>query len=202
MDTQTEQTKHQPNVMANLGPVRQLGYVVDDLDRWMDAMTKQMGLGPWTVFRGVELDCVYRGELGNPTIDVALAYSGELQLELIQPLDSKDSPYKHFVERGQYGLHHTAYLCEDIEADVQALTASGLNKICDIQMPSGMGRYVYFESPEFGDSYFIELLEATTMMMNLFSAGVAAADNIAPHRKLSFNTGFWMGLMKPFKRKK
>lgn len=202
MQTQSQQKNKEPNVMANLGPVRQLGYVVDDLERWMDTMSQQMGVGPWTVFRGVELDCEYRGQPGNPVIDVALAYSGELQLELIQPMDDKDSPYKHFVQRGQYGLHHTAYLCKNIDDDVQALTAAGLNKICDIRMPSGMGRYVYFESPELGDGYFIELLEATTMMMNLFSAGVAAAETIAPHRKLRFNTGFWLKLMKPFKRKK
>lgn len=181
---------------ANLGPVRQLGYVVDDIERWMEAMTRQMGLGPWTVFKHVELDCVYRGIKGNPRIHVALAYRGDLQIELIQPLDDEDSPYKHFAVRRQFGLHHTAFLCEDIERDVHNLTAAGLRKICDIQMPSGMGRYVYFESDLFGDGYYIELLEATGMMMNLYAAGVAAVGHIAPHRKLVMNTGFWMGVMK------
>lgn len=188
----------QPGVLAHLGPVRQLGFVVDDIEKWMDAMTRQMGMGPWTVFKGVEFNCVHRGVPGNPCINVALAYTGELQFELIQPLDDRDSPYRHFVQQQRFGLHHTAYLCADIEADVQRLEAAGLSRLCDIQMPSGMGRYVYFESPEFGDGYYVELLEATTMMKQMFAAGVAAVGNVAPHRRLVLNTGFWLGIMKKF----
>lgn len=192
-----KETLHIPsNPLVSLGPVRQLGFVVDDINNWMDAMTQQMGMGPWTVFKNVALDCIYKGEPSNPRIHVALAYTGELQFELIQPLDDSNSPYRHFVQEQRFGLHHTAYLCTDIEENVQELEAAGLTRLCDIQMPSGMGRYVYFESHEFGNGYYVELLEATVMMKQMFAAGVAAVGNIAPHRRLVLNTGFWLGIMK------
>lgn len=186
----------QPPPLPQLGPVRQLGYVVDDLDRWMQAMTTQLGLGPWTVFRNVTLNATFRGEAVQPVIDVAMAYSGELQIELIQAKDDGPSPYAHFVARKQFGLHHSAFLCADIDADARTLKAAGMQLMCEIVMPSGMGRYIYFESAEFGDGYFIELLEATPMMRNMIGAGVAAAAHLAPTHKIEFNTAFWLGLMR------
>src|SRR3954464_3653585 len=42
------------------GPVRQVGYVVDDLDRAI-AGWLELGVGPWFVMRGLALQADYRG---------------------------------------------------------------------------------------------------------------------------------------------
>jgi hypothetical protein len=107
-------------------------------------------------------------------IDIALAYRGDMQIELIQQKDLSASPYRLFIERRQFGLHHTAFVSEQIDADVEKLQNGGLVLACDINMPGG-GRYVYFQSPVPGEQSFIELLEATPMMKQMFEQGIALA---------------------------
>ncbi|MDR3416578.1 MAG: VOC family protein [Nevskia sp.] len=160
--------------LQDLGHIRQLGYVVSDLDAAVRGWGAGLGVGPWLVIRNVPLACVYRGAPSRPMVDIALAYRGGMQIELIRQTDAAPSPYRPFIERGQYGLHHTAYLCERMQDSVEALQAAGLTLVCDINMPTG-GRYVYFESPVPGEQSLVELLEATPAMRQMFEQGIAAA---------------------------
>jgi hypothetical protein len=43
------------------GPIRQIGYVVTDLDQAM-AGWLELGVGPWFVLRGLPVRADYRGE--------------------------------------------------------------------------------------------------------------------------------------------
>ena len=47
-----------------LGPVGQLGYVVEDLEKAAWSWVEKAGVGPWTVIPHVTLD--YFNYLGNP----------------------------------------------------------------------------------------------------------------------------------------
>ena len=67
------------------GPVRQMGYVVTDLDQAM-AGWLELGVGPWFVMRGLPLQADYRGEPCETTLSLAFANSGEMQIELIQQM--------------------------------------------------------------------------------------------------------------------
>lgn len=162
--------------VASLGPIRQLGYVVENVDRAVEAWTTVMGVGPWTIIRNISLHSMYCGVPSQPLIDIALSYRGDVQIELIQQKNDAPSPYRSFIERGQYGLHHTAFLSEQIHEHVQNLQQAGLSLVCDINMPTG-GRYVYFQSPAPGEQTFIELLEATPTMKQMFEQGITAATN-------------------------
>jgi hypothetical protein len=53
------------------GPVRQIGYVVDDLDQAM-AGWLELGVGPWFVMRALPMQALYRGE----PCETALAWHG------------------------------------------------------------------------------------------------------------------------------
>ncbi len=162
--------------LARLGPVRQLGYVVEDLNAAVAAWQHQLGIGPWTILSGITLQCAFEGQASQPRIDIALAYRGEMQIELIQQHNDAPSPYLQHREHRQFGLHHTAFLSSDIDADVAALQAAGLTLACDIRMPMS-GRYVYFRSPVAGEHSYIEVLEATAMMRQMFASGMARAQD-------------------------
>ena len=157
----------------SFGPIRQLGYVVEDLSAAVHAWSTQLGVGPWTVFRNVPLHSRFRGAPSTPLVDIALSYRGEVQIELIQQRNDAPSPYRADIEAGRYGAHHTAFLSERIDEDVRRAEASGMELVCDIRMPSG--RYVYLQSPALGRSSYIELLEATPQMLGMFAQGIAAA---------------------------
>lgn len=157
-----------------LGPVRQLGYVVENLDAAVAAWSDRLGIGPWMLIKNIPLASVYRGTSSTPVIDIALGYRGELQIELIEQTNDAPSPYVDYIRRGQFGLHHTAFMTETIATTVAALRQAGLEIECDIQMPTG-GRYIYFASPVPGEKTFIELLEATPQNKALIAEGTLAA---------------------------
>ena len=52
----------------------QISFATDDLDRAIGFWERQMGVGPWTVFRNVTMECVCRGQETTVRIDVALVY--------------------------------------------------------------------------------------------------------------------------------
>lgn len=152
-----------------LGPIRQLGHVVEDIPASMAEWERQ-GVGPWLWMRNVRLNCSYRGKPSRPVIDVALSYQGEMQIELIQPINAAPSPYRQTVEQGNYGLHHHAWLCRNIQQSVELLEQQGLQMVCDIRMFGS--RYVYMQD---ADGRYVELLPASLMMRSMFSRGIAAS---------------------------
>lgn len=180
---------------SQLGPVRQLGYVVDDIERTLNGYRK-LGVGGWTVMKNVTLNGIFHGQPSNPVIHVALGYCGDMQIELIQQVDNAPSPYRGFIERGHFGLHHTAFLVNDIEREAAQLVQDGFELIFDIQMPKGMGRYKYLQSAELGPHHFIELLENTTMMQQMFAAGSAAAQTWPQSRIATLNVGFYLKIFR------
>jgi methylmalonyl-CoA/ethylmalonyl-CoA epimerase len=106
-------------------------------------------------------------------MDIALGYRGDMQIELIEQRNDAPSPYRPYIERGQYGLHHTAFLSERIDADVARAESAGMRVACDIRMPAG--RYVYLQSPALGSELYVELLEATPALRQMCARGSAAA---------------------------
>lgn len=168
----------------DFGPVKQFGYIVEDLGAAVASWRDSLGIGPWTVIKNVPLHCEIDGRKSMPMINLALAYQGDVQIELIQQIDDKHSPYRCFIERGHYGLHHMAYLCDDIDGDIQRATEQGLALACDIKMPDG-SRYAYFQRADFGEQLFFEFLQATPAMKAMFKAGIAAvADPAQSHTQI------------------
>ncbi|MDA3625231.1 VOC family protein [Saccharopolyspora sp. WRP15-2] len=131
---------HQPE------PAMQVGYVVADLDASIRYWLQHTGIGPWTVFRGVELDGRYQGQQVTVTMDVAMGYSGELQIELMQITSSTPSPYAHESGAPKLGPHHLAWITDDLDASVAQARERGLEVLFAAE---GSGtRIAYLESPE------------------------------------------------------
>jgi catechol 2,3-dioxygenase-like lactoylglutathione lyase family enzyme len=162
------------NAARPFGDIRQLGYVVRDLTAAVDGWTRQLGVGPWTIIRNITLSSTYCGARSEPLIDIALGYRGDMQIELIEQRNDAPSPYRPYIERGHFGLHHTAFLSERIDADLERAESAGLRVVCDIRMPMG-GRYVYLQSDDLGPGLYVELLEVTPLLQKMFADGIAAA---------------------------
>jgi hypothetical protein len=100
------------------GPVRQIGYVVDDFDAalasWLAA-----GVGPWYVLRGLRMSARYRGEPCEVRLTIGLANSGDLQVEVIWQEDATPSIYTEFLAGGAQGFHQLGWWATDFEAAVR-----------------------------------------------------------------------------------
>lgn len=99
------------------GTARQLGFVVDDIDSAMDNWTTTTGIGPWFILRDFGYRAfTHRGESVRPSLAIALSYSGDVQMELIQQMDHSPSMYREFLDAGKTGLQHIAYWPEDVQS--------------------------------------------------------------------------------------
>jgi Glyoxalase/Bleomycin resistance protein/Dioxygenase superfamily len=115
-----------PVSVTALGPIAQLGYVVDDVNAAMDHWIKALDVGPFFYLPSPPLnDLVYRGEPTSARIAVAITYSADLQVELIQPLDDHPSPYRDFQGAYGSGLHHIAHFTNEYDAAIAAYRARG-----------------------------------------------------------------------------
>ena len=100
---------------VNFGPVMQMAWVVDDLEASMRRWIEQHGAGPFHVLRHCAVQNVrYRGRPATVDMDVAIAQSGGVQIELIQQHDDAPSCYRDMYPMGREGFHHLCYVVDDL----------------------------------------------------------------------------------------
>lgn len=144
------------------GVVRQIGYVVDDLDTAL-ADWVRLGVGPWFVIRGLAQRVTYRGEPCEVMLSLALSNSGELQIELIQQTDDTPSIFSEATR----GFHQLAYWTDDFDDTMKAIAGAGW----PVVWSGGEGEGVRFAYVETGGvpATIVEIMELTDA-----SAGMAA----------------------------
>ncbi|RQZ38265.1 VOC family protein [Burkholderia sp. Bp9090] len=154
-----------------LGPIDQIGYVVADLDRSIARWRARHDVGPWTVFRNVRLDGRCLGEATTVTMDVGLAYRADLQIELIHVTNDAPSPYRDAHGQLFAGLHHVAWVVDDLDAAVAQLTARGLRVVFDAHNPAT--RVAYLDDAD-DPGVRVEVIEGAGMRA-MIAHGIAEA---------------------------
>jgi catechol 2,3-dioxygenase-like lactoylglutathione lyase family enzyme len=105
----------------------QVALVVRDLDASLHTYVHEYGLGPWDVFEmgpGAIDDLVHDDEPAEYTMRIALAMIGNVQWELIQPLDDT-GPYAEFLATKGEGLHHVGVEVRDYDEALRKLRDKG-----------------------------------------------------------------------------
>ena len=99
------------------GEVRQLGYVVEDIRAALEHWTRIMGVGPFYLLSDREIqNFTYNGTSYPMLLTGAVAFSGSLQIELIQQINDSPSMFREFLEVGGGGLHHLGFWSDDADA--------------------------------------------------------------------------------------
>jgi hypothetical protein len=130
------------------GAVRQTAYIVPDIEEAIDDWARQLHIGPFALCREIQplAGSLYRGEPGGDiTMNVAFAYMGELQLELIEQVNDTPSMYREAARRRGYGHHHYGFCVEDFDASYGRAIANGFEPIVDAGV-KGFARMSYVES--------------------------------------------------------
>ncbi len=130
--------------------LHQIAFVVRDLTAAQTFFTAHMGnMGSprFYVIEDVQIDeQTYRGKPGNFRLHIALAYTGETQIELIQPL-SGDSIYQEFLNKKGEGLHHLGFIVDDYDKAVSDLTGNGYPVIQSGRIGRNSGvRFAYMDT--------------------------------------------------------
>ena len=87
------------------GPMRQVGIVVRDIDKAMRHWVEVCGVGPWFYAEQLPMtEFRYKGKPYDIKVSIALANSGDVQLELIQQRNDVPSLYRDFLSAGHEGM--------------------------------------------------------------------------------------------------
>lgn len=171
--------------LARLGPVMQLAWLPRDFDAALHHWTQVMGIGPFFLMENIALEEMrYLGQPTNAVFSLALAYWGDIQIELIRPENDAPSIYS-----GDYAvrdrLHHTCLLLDDI-ADAYAACAEQGAKIL-VEGKVGDSGHVIYADPGGGPGSVVEMLQpqpGTAELFGMMKQAAAAWDGSDPVRKL------------------
>ena len=129
------------------GNVCQNGYVVRDIHAAMDHWINVLGVGPWFYADRVTTDYFrYRGKDSAVAMSIALANSGDLQIELIQQRNDAPSMYKDFLDAGREGLQHVAYWTREYQTLYDRALSLGYTVGHEGQIGGEQGRFAYFDT--------------------------------------------------------
>jgi hypothetical protein len=160
----------------HFGEIRQLGYVVHDIEAAMAYWSNTLGVGPWFYNPKVPIkNYQYLGKTYEPHNSVALANSGFVQVELIQCRNDVPSMYRDFLLAGNTGLQHVAYWTDTYDADLVRLEKQGFKPVMSGEVGE-RGRFIYFDT-EYHPGTVIELSEVAGPKGKMFDLIRAASRN-------------------------
>jgi hypothetical protein len=161
------------------GPVIQQGYVVPNMreatKHWIE-----IGIGPFYVDEHLKLPGLYFGKQYEFELSPAFTYSGDQQIELIQPHGDAPSIYKDYLKRvPEGGLQHIAVWAEEPDDVVKTLKAEGrrfevTQSYIDITR-TNRNRHVYLDSIDHPGT-MVQLMMHDPLYIKLFGMIKHAAD--------------------------
>jgi methylmalonyl-CoA/ethylmalonyl-CoA epimerase len=100
---------------------------------------------------------VSKMELPGGEFTSVMIASGDIHIELFQPL-KKGNNFSDFLEKTGGGLHHIAFLTDDIAKELKTLKAQG--RKLQNEEPRGIpGAQIAFIDPSAADNMLIELVQ-------------------------------------------
>jgi hypothetical protein len=111
--------------------INQIAIVVKDLELVAENYWKILGIGPWAIFKWeapLVYDRKYHGQAVWAREKIALTQVGNMQLELVQPVEGP-SIYRDWLEEHGEGLHHMNFLVDDVDEAAEVLAIEGFTSI-------------------------------------------------------------------------
>jgi catechol 2,3-dioxygenase-like lactoylglutathione lyase family enzyme len=99
---------------------------------------------------------------------ISLGYAGDLQLELIQPVEGPTIHAEFLAAHGP-GLHHVCFEVDDVEAACIAARAAGLPVLMRGSMMDGEIEFAYVDGSAGGAPY-VELARIGPQMREFYGA--------------------------------
>lgn len=122
----------------------QMAYVTNDFDHALQIFSERYGMTRFTEIRDREVQMT-RAE--NAVLDIALAYAGPVQIELIRPTGGFDAIYRDALPKDGFALrfHHVAQTVDseaELDRQIEAQRQLGVPIVIDGANP-GTIRYFY-----------------------------------------------------------
>jgi methylmalonyl-CoA/ethylmalonyl-CoA epimerase len=140
------------------GGLFQQAFVVADIARAQEAMRTTLGCSEFVTLPATDLDYDLRGCRVSCALELAFARSGNVQIELLQPVRGEGLHVEFLAQNGP-GAHHLGFLVDDLESIV---ADSGYERLMGSQF--GTLRFCYLDT--FADlGLYAELVQDPDAMM-------------------------------------
>jgi catechol 2,3-dioxygenase-like lactoylglutathione lyase family enzyme len=166
-------TGDDPWMALSLPPVRQIGIVARDLQKTVEHYRAAYGIGPWFRTRFTVQHHYLKGKRrAYFDLDIALAFAGKIQYEVIEHKGGDRSIYLDHLEKHGEGVHHLGFYVSDFDKRLAACTGCGIRVLQSGVLKSGgdLGgsttKYAYLDTVRTGGVIF-ELIETSTMGMKI-----------------------------------
>ena len=175
------------------GGMRQIAFVVRDMDASLRHWTETVGVGPFFMLRELRPETwLYREKPApGPCITIALGYSGEFQVEVIQQHDDNPSAYRDFLAAGKEGFHHVSSWMTrpEYETERERIRGRGTIAVHEGSIPGSGVRFAYFATNDAPGGFYYEIAEVKEppvyeMMMKI-QAAANAWDGKKPVREVT-----------------
>jgi hypothetical protein len=128
--------------------IMQMSYIVPDLQQAIREYAEFLHIGPWTVAERMSPDgMLYRGQPTAPDVTLAMSYSGQLNIELIQQRDDTPSVYRETQQRRGYGFHHWGVATSNFDTDLARYRERGIEVAFSKTFAAG-NRIAYVDTTE------------------------------------------------------
>jgi methylmalonyl-CoA/ethylmalonyl-CoA epimerase len=155
--------------IASLGSVMQIAFVPSDFDAALRHWTGTMGVGPFFCLEHIRLpNCRYEGQPSDIDFSIALAYWGDIQVELIRQHNDQPSIYKRWRDEGREGLHHVCIVVDDMAHARRVCSEAGARVAQEGEVAGG-GEVIYVDAGG-GPGGLVELIQLPRSVLDGFAA--------------------------------
>jgi methylmalonyl-CoA/ethylmalonyl-CoA epimerase len=149
-----------------LGDIIQMAYLPEDFDAALRYWTETVGVGPFFLMENIQLgEMRYRGQPTDAVFSIAIAYWGDIQIELIRAENDAPSIYS-----GDYAvkdrMHHICIFVESIEEARRVCAETGAEILVEGKVGDS-GEVIYVDAGG-GPGHVIELLQPMAGSEGLF----------------------------------
>lgn len=130
-----------------LGQLEHVGIAVRSLEIAIPLYEKMLGCA-----------CYKTEEVAEEKVRTAFFKTGSTKIELLEAL-APDSPIHRFIEKRGEGLHHVAYLVEDIQKEMKRLQDEGFELLQAAPKAGADHKWVCFLHPRSVGGVLTELCE-------------------------------------------
>ena len=143
-------------LISSIGPIMQISFVPEDFDAAIKHWTQTMGVGPFYMIEHAGLENQrFEGAPSAADFGVAIAYWGDIQIELIKQHNDVPSIYRT-APYAKSGLHHVCIITDDVIAAKEKAIKAGAKMAFEADVAGGGG---VFYADAGGPQGLIEVLQ-------------------------------------------
>lgn len=149
--------------------VSQIGITVPDIAKGVRYYGKIFNVGRWYRSKIVGAEYFYRDRPVDLTLEIAVGYSGGMQIELIRHRSEVEHIYTRYAPQGGSGLHHLGAVVCDLDRKVGMLRDMGIMPLQTGTIRfgrAGVTRFAYLDTVERA-GFIYELIETRAFGINM-----------------------------------